>query len=383
VALSSSVSGDYFTRNLFPRLGIAEQMAGKTRAERNERVGALIARGDAEMGLQQNERAAAGERHRRRRSAAAEVQRVTVFAAGVAANSKHPDAARAYIRYLASQPRQRHPSPRPAWSDRLGEGNHAGGRSWDHWIAQYSESHQHPVNRVCHNARHPADRHFVTAVRGGAADERFLANSAALFVVGWIFQFVGHAFEGKPPEFSTLALPLSACGGGSPRFAGEPRPDTTLFNMRIALVETPFGKSTLAGQIVTAQNAAAHSIASLDLDTVAWEPGRSRSPERRRRCRRCDGVLLDARSMGRRRVLCGTRRTHDSRTRHILLFIDPGMDACLAHCRNRPWEPHKYASKVEQDEKLEFLLTWVRGYYTASMTCRTARIRRCSKATAA
>ena len=24
---------------------------------------------------------------------------------------------------------------------------------------------------------------------------------AALFVVGWIFQFVGHAFEGKPPEF--------------------------------------------------------------------------------------------------------------------------------------------------------------------------------------
>jgi uncharacterized membrane protein YGL010W len=24
---------------------------------------------------------------------------------------------------------------------------------------------------------------------------------AGLFVVGWIFQFVGHAFEGKPPEF--------------------------------------------------------------------------------------------------------------------------------------------------------------------------------------
>jgi molybdate transport system substrate-binding protein len=31
-----------------------------------------------------------------------EVQRVTVFAAGVAANSKQPDTARAYIRYLAS-----------------------------------------------------------------------------------------------------------------------------------------------------------------------------------------------------------------------------------------------------------------------------------------
>lgn len=22
-----------------------------------------------------------------------------------------------------------------------------------------------------------------------------------LFVLGWVFQFVGHAFEGKPPEF--------------------------------------------------------------------------------------------------------------------------------------------------------------------------------------
>jgi len=24
---------------------------------------------------------------------------------------------------------------------------------------------------------------------------------AGLFVGGWVFQFVGHAFEGKPPEF--------------------------------------------------------------------------------------------------------------------------------------------------------------------------------------
>ena len=31
--------------------------------------------------------------------------------------------------------------------------------------------------------------------------EGFWKVPAALFVVGWIFQFVGHAFEGKPPEF--------------------------------------------------------------------------------------------------------------------------------------------------------------------------------------
>jgi uncharacterized membrane protein YGL010W len=30
---------------------------------------------------------------------------------------------------------------------------------------------------------------------------RFWMVSAGLFVAGWIFQFIGHAFEGKPPEF--------------------------------------------------------------------------------------------------------------------------------------------------------------------------------------
>jgi uncharacterized membrane protein YGL010W len=30
---------------------------------------------------------------------------------------------------------------------------------------------------------------------------RFWMLAAGLFVAGWIFQFIGHAFEGKPPEF--------------------------------------------------------------------------------------------------------------------------------------------------------------------------------------
>ena len=45
-----------------------------------------------------------------------------------------------------------------------------------------------------------------------------------------------------------------------------------------------------------------------------------------------------------------------------LVFLDPGIEACLAHCRQRPWEPHKYPSKTAQDEKLAFLLDWVRDY---------------------
>ena len=45
-------------------------------------------------------------------------------------------------------------------------------------------------------------------------------------------------------------------------------------------------------------------------------------------------------------------------------FLNPGVDACLAHCRQRPWEPEKYDSPEAQDERLAFLLNWVRSYDT-------------------
>lgn len=75
------------------------------------------------------------------------------------------------------------------------------GKSWDHWIAQYARSHQHPINRLCHTLGIPlialSVPLFVVAmfVRG------FWPVPTVLFAVGWIFQFVGHAVEGKPPEF--------------------------------------------------------------------------------------------------------------------------------------------------------------------------------------
>jgi len=75
------------------------------------------------------------------------------------------------------------------------------GRTWDEWIAQYAQSHQHPVNRFCHTVGIP-----LIALSIPLFAVLFLAPSlwplpVGLFVVGWAFQFVGHAFEGKPPEF--------------------------------------------------------------------------------------------------------------------------------------------------------------------------------------
>lgn len=47
-----------------------------------------------------------------------------------------------------------------------------------------------------------------------------------------------------------------------------------------------------------------------------------------------------------------------------LVFLDVDAALCESHCRARPWETHKYQSPDAQNEKLQFLLEWVRAYYT-------------------
>ena len=53
VAYSASASGTYLSNELFPKLGIAEQMKVTAKRIMSERVGAVVARGDAELGFQQ------------------------------------------------------------------------------------------------------------------------------------------------------------------------------------------------------------------------------------------------------------------------------------------------------------------------------------------
>lgn len=45
-----------------------------------------------------------------------------------------------------------------------------------------------------------------------------------------------------------------------------------------------------------------------------------------------------------------------------LIFLNPGVDVCVVHCRSRPWEPEKFDSVQAQDEHLENLVAWVRSY---------------------
>jgi adenylate kinase family enzyme len=129
--------------------------------------------------------------------------------------------------------------------------------------------------------------------------------------------------------------------------------------MRITILgNSGSGKSTLARTLAELGGAA-----SLDLDTVAWEPGQiavARDPavaaaDVAAFCQRHESWVVEGCYAG---LVAATFafRPH-------LLWLDPGLEACLAHCRARPWEPHKYSSPAEQDARLPFLLDWVAGYY--------------------
>jgi molybdate transport system substrate-binding protein len=102
IAYSASVSGRYLTTELFQRLGIADQVLPKSRRVDRERVGAVVARGEAEVGFQQISELLPEPGIDYVGPLPREVQRVTVFSAGVAASSKSADAARALIRFLVS-----------------------------------------------------------------------------------------------------------------------------------------------------------------------------------------------------------------------------------------------------------------------------------------
>jgi molybdate transport system substrate-binding protein len=106
IAYSDSGSGTYLSTTLFPQLGIAEQLAGKSRRVRGppsgEPVAAVVARGEAEIGFQQVSELIHVPGITFVGTIPAEVQPITFFAAALATSVQQPEAARALIRFLAS-----------------------------------------------------------------------------------------------------------------------------------------------------------------------------------------------------------------------------------------------------------------------------------------
>jgi hypothetical protein len=144
------------------------------------------------------------------------------------------------------------------------------------------------------------------------------------------------------------------------------------------------GKTTLA-RVLTSQ----YGLAHLDLDSLAWDSSGVQ----------VQTMTLDdwAAFVPRRRSLTESASTirdfiHEHSEWVIegcygdlleqvlpyaseVRFLNPGVEACIANCRARPWEPEKYPSKEAQDQKLDFLLDWVREYESRADEYSLARHR--------
>ncbi|MDX2220588.1 MAG: NACHT domain-containing protein [Burkholderiales bacterium] len=130
--------------------------------------------------------------------------------------------------------------------------------------------------------------------------------------------------------------------------------------VRIAILgNSGSGKSTLAARLSRELK-----LATLDLDTVAWVPGQeavAREPAEaaalvRAFCLQHERWVME----GCYASLIEVALEADP----LLIWLDPGDEVCQAHCRARPWEPHKYSSPAAQERNLAMLLEWVTGYAT-------------------
>ena len=75
------------------------------------------------------------------------------------------------------------------------------GRSWKEWINEYELGHQNPINKLTHLFGIPLIAASLPLMLISIAFPGVRYFAFGMFILGWILQFVGHAFEGKPPEF--------------------------------------------------------------------------------------------------------------------------------------------------------------------------------------
>jgi uncharacterized membrane protein YGL010W len=85
----------------------------------------------------------------------------------------------------------------------------------DSFLENYKSKHRHPLNRLSHSIGIPL---IVVSLPLFFSSWRW---ALALFILGWILQFVGHAFEGNQPAFFRNPLYLLVGPWWLIRRAGE------------------------------------------------------------------------------------------------------------------------------------------------------------------
>lgn len=104
IAYSDSASGVYVSTEMFKKLGIEDEMNGKARKIPATPVGEIVAKGDAEIGFQQISELKPVQGIDIVGPLPADLQKITVFSAGIATVSKEPEAGKALIKFLTTSP---------------------------------------------------------------------------------------------------------------------------------------------------------------------------------------------------------------------------------------------------------------------------------------
>ena len=118
------------------------------------------------------------------------------------------------------------------------------------------------------------------------------------------------------------------------------------------------GKSTYARALAKREG-----LAHLDLDSIVWEAGKIAVQRPRDSVEASLRSFIDSQAAwvieGCYSELVRVASAHCT----LLVFLNPGKDACMRNNLRRRWEPHKYASLELQNTMLNQLQKWVAGYY--------------------
>jgi adenylate kinase family enzyme len=118
------------------------------------------------------------------------------------------------------------------------------------------------------------------------------------------------------------------------------------------------GKSTYARALAVREG-----LAHLDLDSIVWEPGKIAVQRSSESVAASLKSFIDSHTAWVIEGCYGELVRAASAHCTLLVFLNPGVDVCLANNLGRLWEPHKYASPELQNVMLTQLQEWVTGYY--------------------